>query len=70
MKSWLQDNDIEMHSTNNEGKSIAAERFIRTFKNLFEKALYEVEVSGLQLSFSIALNLPYNKSKLYKTLDY
>ena len=29
-KSWLQDNDIEMYSTFNEGKS---ERFIRTLKN-------------------------------------
>ena len=26
VKSWLQDNDIEMYSTNNEGKSILAER--------------------------------------------
>ena len=33
MKSWLQDNDIEMYSTYNEGKSVAAERFIRTLKN-------------------------------------
>ena len=33
MKSWLQDYDIEMHSTHNEGKSIVAERFIRTIKN-------------------------------------
>ena len=33
MKSWLQDYDIEMHSTHNEGKSIVAERFIRTLKN-------------------------------------
>ena len=28
-KKWLQDNDIEMYSTNNEGKSVAAERFIK-----------------------------------------
>ena len=28
----LQDNDIVMFSTNNEGKSVAAERFIRTLK--------------------------------------
>ena len=27
---WLKDNDIEMHSTHNEGKSVAVERFIRT----------------------------------------
>ena len=30
MKSWLQNNDI-MCSTHNEGKSVVAERFIRTF---------------------------------------
>ena len=29
----LEDNDIEMYSTYNEGKSVAAERFIRTLKN-------------------------------------
>ena len=32
-KKWLKDNDIEMYSTNNEGKSVVAERFIRTLKN-------------------------------------
>ena len=32
-KKWLRDNDIEMYSTNNEGKSVVAERFIRTLKN-------------------------------------
>ena len=30
MKSWLQDNDIEMYLTHNEGKSAVTERFIRT----------------------------------------
>ena len=33
MKSWLEKNNIEMYSTHNEGKSIVAERFIRTIKN-------------------------------------
>ena len=33
MKSWLQDNNVEMHSTHNKGKSVDAERFIRTLKN-------------------------------------
>ena len=37
MKSRLQDNDIEMYSTQNEGKSIAAERFIGTLKNKIYK---------------------------------
>ena len=31
-KKWLKDNDIEMYSTHNEGKSVVAERFIRTIK--------------------------------------
>ena len=31
-KNWLSDNDIIMYSTYNEGKSVAAERFIRTLK--------------------------------------
>ena len=34
MKSCLQDNNIEMYSTHNEGKSVVAERFIRTLKTL------------------------------------
>ena len=32
MKSWLQDNNIKMYSTHNEGKSVVAERFIRNLK--------------------------------------
>ena len=31
-KKWLKDNNIEMYSTYNEGKSIIAKRFIRTLK--------------------------------------
>ena len=30
IKSWLQDNDIEMYATDNEEKSVVAERCIRT----------------------------------------
>ena len=32
-KKWQQDNDIVMYSTHNEGKSVVAQRFIRTIKN-------------------------------------
>ena len=32
-KKWLSDNDVIMYSTYNEGKSVVAERFIRTLKN-------------------------------------
>ena len=31
-KKWLKDSDIEMYSIHNEGKSVAAERFIRTLR--------------------------------------
>ena len=33
IKSFLQNNDAEMYSTHNEGKSVIAERFVRTLKN-------------------------------------
>ena len=36
-KKWLSDNDIIMYSTFNEGKSVVAERFIRTLKNKLYK---------------------------------
>ena len=36
-KKWLKDNGIEMYSTYNEGKSVVAERFIRTLKNKIYK---------------------------------
>ena len=33
IKSWIQDNNIEMYSIHNGGKSIVTERFVRTLKN-------------------------------------
>ena len=36
-EKWLSDNDINMYSTYNEGKSVVAERFIRTLKNKLYK---------------------------------
>ena len=36
-KKWLQDNDIAMYSTDNEGKSVVAGRFIRTLRNKIYK---------------------------------
>ena len=35
VKSWLQDNNIEMYSRHNEGKSVVAERLIRTLRTKF-----------------------------------
>ena len=42
MKSFLQNNDIEMYSTHNEGKSFIAERFIRTLKNKMYKYMTSI----------------------------
>ena len=36
-KNFLKENDIEMYSTHNEGKSVVAERFIKTLKNKIYK---------------------------------
>ena len=41
-KKWLQDNDIVMYSTNNEGKSVVAERFIRTLKSKIYKYITSI----------------------------
>ena len=32
MQKWLNNNDILMYSTHKEGKSVTAERFIKTLK--------------------------------------
>ena len=42
MKSWLEENDIEMCSTPNEGKSVVAKRFIRTLNNKVYKYMTSI----------------------------
>ena len=41
-KKWIKDNDIGMYSTNNEGKSVIAERFIRTLKTKIYKYMTSI----------------------------
>ena len=41
-KKWLKDNDIEIYSTHNEGKSVIAERLIRNLKNKIYKHMTSV----------------------------
>ena len=41
-KKWLKDNNIEMYLTHNEGKSVVAERFIRTLKTKIYKYMTSV----------------------------
>ena len=42
IKSYLQNNDIDMPSTDNEGKAVIAERLIRTLKNKIYKYMTSV----------------------------
>ena len=39
---WLEDNDIEMYSPHNEGRSVVAERFIRTLKSKIYKYMTSI----------------------------
>ena len=39
---WSRENDIDIYSTQNEGKSVLAERFIRTLKNKIYKHMTAV----------------------------
>ena len=42
-KKFLKENDIEMYSTFNEGKSVVAERFIKTLKNKIYKHMTTID---------------------------
>ena len=42
MKSFLQNNDIKMYSTQNEGKSVIAERFVRNSNNKVYKYMTSI----------------------------
>ena len=40
VKSWLQDNNIEMHSTHNEATSVVGEKIIKTLKQKNSRIYY------------------------------
>ena len=44
-KRWLNDKDIEMYSIHNEGKSVVAERFIKTLKTKIYKYMTAISKS-------------------------
>ena len=61
-KKWLSDNNIIMYSTFNEGKSVVAERFIRTLKNKLYK---HITAAGKNVYYHVlddAVN-EYNNTK-------
>ena len=61
-EKWLSDNDIIMYSTYNEGKSVLAERFIRTLKNKLYKHMTAI---GKNVYYDVLDNVvnKYNNTK-------
>ena len=61
-KKWLSDNNIERYSTYNEGKSVVAERFIRTLKNELHK---HMTASGKNVYYNVLDDVvsKYNNTK-------
>ena len=61
-KKWLSDNDIIMYSIFNEGKSVVAERFIRTSKNKLYK---HMKATGKNVYYDVLYDIvhEYNNTK-------
>ena len=61
-EKWLSDNDINMYSTYNEGKSVVAERFIRILKNKLYK---HMTATGKNVYYNILDDVvnKYNNTK-------
>ena len=67
-KKWLKDNDIEMYSIHNEGKSVVAERFIRTLKTKIYKYMTSISknvyIDKLDNIVSECINTYHRKIKM------
>ena len=50
MKSFLQNNNVEMYSTHNKGKSVIAGRFIRMLNNKIYKCMTSISKMCLLLN--------------------
>ena len=61
-EKWLSDNNIIMYSTYNEGKSVVAERFIRTLKN---KLFKHMTATGKKVYYDVLVDVvnKYNNIK-------
>ena len=49
MKSWLQDNNIEMYSTHNERNYVVDENLFRTLKNTIYKYMTSISKNGIKM---------------------
>ena len=66
-KKWLKDNNIEMYSTHNEGKSVVAERFIGTLKNKICKHMTAI-LNNMYFDI-VEYNNTYHKTVKMKATD-
>ena len=66
-KNWLKDNDIEMYSIHNEGKSVIAERFIRTLKNKIYKYMTSIS-KNVYIDKLDDIVDEYNNNTYHKTI--
>ena len=65
MKSWLEENDIEMYSTLNDGKSFAAERFIKTLKKKdFNEKIHTIHTNNTYNTYIHTSNTHHNTIKI------
>ena len=46
VENWIKDNNIEMYSIHNQGKSVATERFIRTLKTKIYKYMTSISINA------------------------
>ena len=56
-KKWLKDNDTEMYSIHNEGKSVVAERFMKTLKNKIYK--YNINIKKCLQHQKMCISINY-----------
>ena len=70
-KKWLDDNDIIIYSTYNEGKSVIAERFSRTLKNKICKYMKTVSKNVYfdVLDIVDKYNNTYHRTSKMKPID-
>ena len=67
MQEWFGNNDILMYSTHNQGKSVIAEKFIKTLKAKIYKKM-TVNDSKSYLSCLIKLVDQYNNTYIILTI--
>ena len=81
MISWLENNDIKIYSTHNEGKPVVAERIIRILKNKIYKYMASVSknvyieklddiVDQYKISYHRAIKMKSADVKLSTDIDF